>query len=605
MDQSAKTLAQLSEEGKEKKFVTLEVGAKLSGYTKDYLERLCRLNKVEYRLWTNDQHVIELESLLRETHTILLSYEGITFVDKNELTVPAPVSEILPTSAALKTVSTVTASPPPLADDIPLVSPAVATEEITLTPQIPRFTEITRVDGKVSDFGTLSFVGRAVVSDPLHPEEMKDEGSRATPQDLVEQPLPKVEAKIPTPTLPPLPQFEISTPLPVEKQKVVSQIAPVSEEKKISTALPVPKEKENVAAAPLPEVKVAPKATEKVEDSFPIKPPSPISASVAVSNPVTVKTEMPPPVFPHIPIMSPMLNVNMKTPLSGRPMPKIEVESIPEQSSVPTTPSQPSLKIPVPHKPGMQDIIGASMFAKPTWERQEQSRTKNESLSSRTAQIPEVKDHWDELLLNQKVTREQSPYHPIQTSLDATEHHESLPLFPALFAKVSPALTPEISEKEANLPSRVPVAVPAMRTMHQMMRDAQKEALPVVASEHLPSVRESHPLMKSPGFNIAFAIMIVASPFLLGGLVVQKFSPPNGITQVAGVGAVTENFQSPPQAVSPSPVTLTLPFSDEVLVSKGSKANSIVVRPVFLHETGKPYEYAIVPMASSTEKNAE
>jgi hypothetical protein len=76
MDTGAKTLAQLSEEGKETKYVTLETGAKISGYTKDYLERLCLLNKVEYRLWSNGNFVIELDSLLRETQAILLSYEG-------------------------------------------------------------------------------------------------------------------------------------------------------------------------------------------------------------------------------------------------------------------------------------------------------------------------------------------------------------------------------------------------------------------------------------------------------------------------------------------------------------------------------------------------
>ena len=100
MDIGQKTLGQLSAERNEKKYVTLETAAKLSGYTKDYLERLCRLGKIEYRMWNNGQYVPELESLLRETHTILVSFEGVQMVNKEETTaasvVPssAPVSDI-------------------------------------------------------------------------------------------------------------------------------------------------------------------------------------------------------------------------------------------------------------------------------------------------------------------------------------------------------------------------------------------------------------------------------------------------------------------------------------------------------------------------------
>jgi hypothetical protein len=98
MDIGQKTLGQLSAERNDKKYVTLETAAKLSGYTKDYLERLCRLGKIEYRIWNNGQYVPELESLLKETHTILVSYEGVQIVNKDE-TVEAPitpVAEVLP-----------------------------------------------------------------------------------------------------------------------------------------------------------------------------------------------------------------------------------------------------------------------------------------------------------------------------------------------------------------------------------------------------------------------------------------------------------------------------------------------------------------------------
>lgn len=85
MDTDTKTLADLSHEAKEKKYVTLDVGSKISGYTKDYLDRLCRLNKIEHRLWVKGGFVVELDSLLRETHTLLLSDEEINFVNKREL----------------------------------------------------------------------------------------------------------------------------------------------------------------------------------------------------------------------------------------------------------------------------------------------------------------------------------------------------------------------------------------------------------------------------------------------------------------------------------------------------------------------------------------
>lgn len=107
MDIGQKTLGQLSAERNDKKYVTLETAAKLSGYTKDYLERLCRLGKIEYRVWNNDQYVPELESLLKETHTILVSFEGVQMVNKDETT-EAPV---VPPTAALPEVAQTGSAP--------------------------------------------------------------------------------------------------------------------------------------------------------------------------------------------------------------------------------------------------------------------------------------------------------------------------------------------------------------------------------------------------------------------------------------------------------------------------------------------------------------
>lgn len=84
MDTGSKTLAQLAQEHNEKKFVTLDIASKISGYKREYLERLCLSGKIEYRLWNNDQVVPELDSLLSVTHTILVSYDGIDLVNKEE-----------------------------------------------------------------------------------------------------------------------------------------------------------------------------------------------------------------------------------------------------------------------------------------------------------------------------------------------------------------------------------------------------------------------------------------------------------------------------------------------------------------------------------------
>jgi hypothetical protein len=157
MDTGNKTLAQLSEEGKEARYVTLEVASKLSGYTKEYLERLCASHKVHFLIWNNDQRVLELESLLKETHTILLSYEGIDFVDKAALTLPADDAFLVDSQGSEEDSDQDTLAHP-------LVSP------------IPHFVENGRLSSsRESHAGMFSFTGRAVVSDSQHPGGTKEE----------------------------------------------------------------------------------------------------------------------------------------------------------------------------------------------------------------------------------------------------------------------------------------------------------------------------------------------------------------------------------------------------------------------------------------------
>jgi hypothetical protein len=169
MDVGNKTLAQLSQDGKEKQYVTIEVGSKISGYTKDYLERLCRLNKVEYRIWNNGQFVIELESLLNETHTILLSYEGVTFVEKKELTDPIPqiVGNIL--SSALSSIgerpAPAVAIPHAFSQDTGDGGPEV----------VPRFGEAHDAQVPENSPASFSYIGRSVVSDLSKKDVVPDE----------------------------------------------------------------------------------------------------------------------------------------------------------------------------------------------------------------------------------------------------------------------------------------------------------------------------------------------------------------------------------------------------------------------------------------------
>ena len=115
MDGELKTLDQLSGSPANRKYITLDTGSQISGYTKDYLERLCRLDKVDCGEWTRGkgQFVVELNSLLRETHTLLISHEGLLFVDKREIKFP----EGCPAASV--------AVPPPALSSLPPTTPTL------------------------------------------------------------------------------------------------------------------------------------------------------------------------------------------------------------------------------------------------------------------------------------------------------------------------------------------------------------------------------------------------------------------------------------------------------------------------------------------------
>lgn len=146
MDTAGKTLAQLVAEQKEQKYVSLETASKLSGYSTEYLERLCNFYRIEYRRRQNGAFALELDSLLRETQTILMSYDGIQFIDKSQLTDERPPITVLP---------------PPINDD-----PSAPARR----PQVPHTNAV---------FSVFSFEDSADMSDSVHAETAQEAAHHA------------------------------------------------------------------------------------------------------------------------------------------------------------------------------------------------------------------------------------------------------------------------------------------------------------------------------------------------------------------------------------------------------------------------------------------
>ncbi len=208
MDTGSKSLAQLAEEGKEKKYVTLDVGSKVSGYTRDYLERLCRLHKVEYLLRENDEHAIELESLLRETHTILLSYEGVDFVDR---------STLREESAGGASLSS---------EQVDTMYDGAAPSRPEFVKQVPRFGESHDLNARLSADNPFAYVGRSVISDGTSPDPaLKKEvrvpvgitGESSSPKEGTSSMGASLLKEIPAPPPPPPPPPASSAIPPVDR----------------------------------------------------------------------------------------------------------------------------------------------------------------------------------------------------------------------------------------------------------------------------------------------------------------------------------------------------------------------------------------------------
>lgn len=130
MDPERKTLADLSKEVKEKKYITLDTASKLSGYTIEYLERLCRLDKLEHRTILKGGFAIELQSLLRETHTLLISDNEIDFVDQRELAPPVVAVSTPEEAPLVEPITLPVFRAPREPEPAPVASPAAPTTSI-------------------------------------------------------------------------------------------------------------------------------------------------------------------------------------------------------------------------------------------------------------------------------------------------------------------------------------------------------------------------------------------------------------------------------------------------------------------------------------------
>lgn len=610
MDIGAQSLAQLSLENKEAKFITIEMGSKLSGYTKEYLERLCRLNKVSYRIWNNGAFVVELESLLNETHTILLSYEGITFVDKSELTDPTPqvVGNIL--ASALNDVSKAAPmiqSPPELKNE------DENSYGVGSAQPVPRF------GGSAFGSKSLSYVGRAVISDPDRPGE-NESLHLSTPHAFVErqvtmdEDLPREEVKVVAPVSAPEPIQEIKKEDPVE---IKTAPAPVLE-----TVAPTPQAIHHSVHIP-----ISPASVEK-----------PILKSQSEVTPHTV-THIPVAPDKQARIIIPERPIDDAKKAALKPDDwdnmLLGQEKIEETKVELVEPVRPSLAdVPSPYRPIKTSVDAAEhhddgMLFPPIKQSAIDDQKNDRSATPSQGQkvmvfAPEAfPGHATAAALQHiKIDGDATPKSVVPPSIKSVTEAE---------ARVMPQVMPTTSELASVASPVVPIVstvpmkpvtnasllpkepLPMMRVMPQVSME-EKKNLPMKSQEHHMLVREAHPLTKSVGFNVAAVMLLVSSFVLAGGVLTGDLSGKlNTASYVAGVGkafgvtstVVPENdVPLPTQALPPvesnTKTVKMLPFSNDVVVTNGEKPNSVLVQPVFDDGAGKAYQYDILPSGDST-----
>ncbi len=566
MDVGNKTLSQLSDEAKEKRYVALETGAKISGYTKEYLERLCRLNKLEYRLWNHGEFVVELSSLLAETHAILLSYEDINFVEKNLL---EPQSEpTVPTESLLQRKNERSTKETAAAEAEMLLSEKVAEG---ITQPVPSFMGVNQSVSQGGRTSPFSLVGHAVVSNPTSVSEKTTDVAPA-PAAQVDQEkkaelssarAAKMWANAVTPPAPPhssshVPIMGTSDNFSEQREKSSADV-PVHMSSlkagadKVGIDLHSPVVHLGVTRPHVTTVHVEAKNDEwdaMLLDGHTL-PAAPVSTVKSEEQPLVVATPFASPYHP------------IKT--------SVDVSAHHED-----LPLFPVLGGVVNTTAGISSSDVASAIHHPG--------------------IPELgEDRRVVVFLPEKFAGKVAPE-------DAETH--STTIFPKRPFLVVPH-APRVSVASIGaLPVVAPEAlvpdtrsVPSMRVMQQDMVQASS-LLPITIEEHQLVLREKYPLAKSVGFNLAFALVFAGTGALavVGSLGNTSFVT-NSVSYIAGVGAaLTPNLTSASHEAAVSVTNdqnTVLPFSDEIIVATGTVAHSLLVQPVFRDSAGSAHEYTI------------
>ena len=634
MDTGSKSLAQLSEEGKEKKYVTIEVGSKVSGYTKDYLERLCRLNKVEYRLRGNGAYAIELESLLRETHTILLSYEGVTFVEKSDLTNPIePKTEKDVTSSALKQMAT-TVALPEFTDEVTIDNEAV-TPERGFAQAIPRFGDMNRLSQQSYVGNPFSFVGRPVVSDGETPDVASKESVHIpiAPTKEVTVALSQEAASTRIPAAPdkdPLPSHPLATVIPLvsvgQEKDAIKTSSPFSRE-----PVHIPVSLDNDASSNDTAIQSPSVRDESAEPSIsPAKEKTTIEVTHGTHIEASAHDDWDSLLFQEKTDGVDSSRPSVGTTPSPYSAPKEEILPPLVRAATPSQTLIPRAEVHIPQAAALDEAVSLYRPIKTSPDASVHHDDgplfpplSKEPLQSDLSAISKVKDPpsfvpppgqkvivFDPQSLTQEI---EAPKSDQKNVVDNSFSSINQPIIPR--AVLKPDIPRNVSlreDEQISSPSQLPIQssapayqtekhivpkkpLPLMRVMPQVPAPVD-ELLPALLSERRVLLRDERPLIAKQVLNVVFGLFIgSASLLLLGGFVSDRFGVElNSASYVASVGATKEmEHARSDQEVKQTPSAEILPFSNEVIVHTSTTSDSISITPVFKDGTGRAYQYEI------------
>jgi hypothetical protein len=597
----------------EEKYITLETASKISGYTREYLERLCRTHKIHYRVWNNGQIVPELNSLLGATQAILVTHEGIVFIDKKELTDPTPqiVGDIL--SSAFEQAATKEGE----GADIPARK---------IIQSIPRFGEEVADHG--AEGGRVSYVGRAVFSDPeqkIEKIDTRNEPAFRTPGVSTPAPSSKSIPVVRERSEPPPPQNDIASPY-----RPIMTSVDVSEHHDPAPLFP-PLVKHSEATLPTSGAVRITKPDESMEslNAPPKETPHHGAEHLVGPQPAVIRLPGVHAAAEHQPIHLRVTKIEHKVPL---------VKSASTLSGAPTRPTV-SAPVDLSNSVVAQDdwdalILGDSRDVLP-----QQNPSQPEEVRAIQHELPEPKetvapspatltpreknrslgDTQDLVGARARTTMPESTQEerrsPPVTGLAAALLAGTPTQTPVLQTPPSTGSTraqnsyPSVDVVPKQERSSVPVVPPPQNLssvaesslVHLISRTPAPLArnLPATTEEHHLAKVEPRPLTTSIPFNLAIALLLVGTiAFILSG---ASFG--STIQYIAGVGAADP---LPPSTVNGAAIPgvtggdidpgLMFPFSDEVVIVPGATKNSVLVQPVFRNSAGLVQQFRITPM---------